>query len=172
MELSLKTAEDFDETMRAYIPTVYRIAFERLGNAADAEDVTQEVFIRYFKADKTFESEEHRRYFLIRIAVNCANSFAKTAWYRHRAYSEELEIPIFDDNASVSAEKIEERNAVLSAVIKLPEKYRTVVHLFYFEELSISDIAKIIGKSENTVKSQLSRAREKLKKLLNREDFE
>ncbi len=171
MELSLKTAENFDETMRAYIPTVYRIAFERLGNSADAEDVTQEVFIRYFKADKTFESEEHRRYFLIRIAVNCANSFAKTAWYRHRTYAEELEVPVFDDN-TLSADKIEERSAVLSAVMKLPEKYRTVVHLFYFEELSIASIAKILEKSENTVKSQLSRAREKLKKLLNREDFE
>ena len=56
--------------------------------------------------------------------------------------------------------------------MKLPEKYRTVVHLFYFEELSIASIAKITEKSENTVKSQLSRAREKLKKLLNREDFE
>lgn len=174
MGLSLKTSESFDEVMRLYIPMVYAIALERLGNAADAEDVTQEVFIRYFKADKTFESEEHRRFFLIRVAVNCSNSFAKSSWHRHRALCDPDNIIglLGENTANDTAQENERKRAVLEAVMKLPEKYRTAVHLFYFEDLSIAQIAEITGEKENTVKSHLSRAREKLKKLLNDEEFE
>lgn len=175
MDLSLRTDESFDEVMRLYIPTVYRIAFERLGNSVDADDVTQEVFVRYFKADKTFESEEHRKFFLIRVAVNCTNSFAKSSWFKHRAHTDALEnIPDFSagDTTAENAEKKAERRAVVEAVLKLPEKYRIAVHLFYFEDLSIEQISEILGEKENTIKSRLSRAREKLKKLLDIEDFE
>lgn len=175
MELSLITAESFDEVMRLYAPSVYRIAFERLGNLADAEDVTQEVFVRYFKANKTFESEEHRRFFLIRVAVNCANSFAKSSWSKHRVHTDELEnFPELSsgDTTARNAEEVLRKRAIIEAVLKLPEKYRTAVHLFYFEDLSISQIAEITGQKESTVKSQLSRARDKLKKLLDRNDFE
>ncbi len=172
MELSLKTSESFDEAMRLYIPMVYAIVLERLGNAADAEDVTQEVFIRYYKADKTFESEEHRRFFLIRVAVNCSNSFAKSSWHRHRSLCDPDDIiGLLGDNADETAEENERKRAVLEAVMKLPEKYRTAVHLFYYEDLSIAEIAEITGEKENTVKSHLSRAREKLKRLLKDEEF-
>lgn len=175
MELSLKTDENFDDVMRFYIPTVYRIAFERLGNPVDADDVTQEVFVRYFRADKTFESEEHRKYFIIRIAVNCANSYAKSSWFRHRAHTDALEnfTELSDGNITEeNAEKKAERRSVAEAVFKLPEKYRIAVHLFYFEDMSIAQIAEATGERENTIRSRLSRARDKLKKLLDREDFE
>ncbi len=175
MGSSLKTTESFDEIMRLYIPMVYAIALERLGNAADAEDVTQEVFIRYYNADKTFESEEHRRFFLIRVAVNCSNSFAKSSWHRHRALCDPDDILglLGEKTANdETAEENERKRAVIEAVMKLPEKYRTAVHLFYFEDLSIAQIAEITGEKESTVKSHLSRAREKLKKLLNIEEFE
>ncbi len=169
MELSLKTAESFDDAMRKYIPMVYAIALERLKNAADAEDITQEVFIRYFKADKTFESEEHRRFFLIRVAVNCSNSFAKSSWHRHRTLCDPDDILGLSENHETDNER---KRAVLEAVMKLPDKYRTAVHLFYFEDLSIAEIAEVTGEKESTVKSHLSRAREKLKKLLKDEEFE
>lgn len=172
MELSLKTAESFDDAMRKYIPMVYAIALERLKNAADAEDITQEVFIRYFKADKTFESEEHRRFFLIRAAVNCSNSFAKSSWHRHRTLCDPDDIPGFSGENHEAAEESERKRAVLEAVMKLPDKYRTAVHLFYFEDLSIAEIAEVTCEKESTVKSHLSRAREKLKKLLKDEEFE
>ena len=175
MDLSLTTAESFDDVMRLYIPTVYRIAFERLGNPVDADDVTQEVFVRYFNADKTFESEEHRKFFIIRIAVNCANSFAKSSWYKHTAHSDALEnFPELSagDTTVENAEKKAERREVIEAVLKLPAKYRIAVHLFYFEDLSIAQIAYVTGEKESTAKSRLSRARDKLKKLLDIDDFE
>lgn len=170
MNLSLVTAESFDEVMKLYTPTVYRIALTRLRNPTDAEDITQDVFVRYFKADLTFETEEHRKAWLIRCAVNCANTAASTAERRHRDDSSDLE-----DLASVIAdphtperavEQDEQRGEILKAVMSLKPKYRTVIYLFYYEELSTAQIAEVTKTREATVRSQLSRARELLKKLL------
>lgn len=170
MELSLVTAESFDAVMRLYSPTVYRIAFTRLRNAADAEDVSQDVFVRYFKADLTFDSEEHRKAWLIRCAVNCANTAASTAERRHRDDSADWEqlceqLPS-DSSVEEAAERSDRRGSVLKAVMELKPKYRTVVYLFYFEELSTAQIAEITKTRESTVRSQLSRARDILKNKL------
>ncbi len=169
--LSLVTRESFDEVMRLYTPTVYGIAFTRLRNAADAEDVAQDVFLRYFKADITYESEEHRKAWLIRCTLNRTNSFASSSQFRHRlenkSYDElaENEIPSAN-TVETLAERSERKTAVLNAVMALPPKYRTVIHLFCFEDMSTADIAKVLGIREPTVRSQLTRARERLKTLL------
>lgn len=167
--LSLTTRESFDEVMRMYTPTVYGIAYTRLRSPVDAEDVAQDVFVRYFKADLTYESEEHRKAWLIRCAVNCTNSFARSAQYRHRRDSASLddaaELPSADDTAE-QAERSERKSAVMNAVTALPPKYRTVVHLYYFEDMSVAEIAEAIGARQSTVKTQLSRARDRLKTLL------
>lgn len=166
MEFSLKTSESFDEVMRHYTPMIYRIAFTRLANAADAEDVSQNVFVRYFKANITFESEEHRKAWLLRCAVNCANSFASSAWNRHKADLEDPELLSYEGSVEDSAERRETRENVMNAVMRLQPKYRTVIYLFYFEDLSTAQIAEITKTREPTVRSQLSRAREQLKKFL------
>ncbi len=171
MGLSLKTADSFDEVMRLYTPTVYRIAFTRLKNAADSEDVSQEVFLRYFKANITFQSEEHRKAWLIRCAVNCANSAAGSAYARHKDNSDDWEqladSEMLSDNVTEeNFERGERRKTVLDAVMSLPPKYRTVIYLFYFEDLQTDEIAKATGLRGATVRSQLSRARELLKKIL------
>ncbi len=170
--LSLSAAECFEQVMEFYMPMVYRIAFTRLANRGDAEDVTQEVFLRYFRAGITYQSEEHRKAWLIRCAVNCANSAAGSAWNRHRAAGDVLD-NLSEQNGEAgysdceeSFEKTERRTAVLNAVMRLPDKYRTVIHLFYFEDMSITQISGATGLGESTVKSQLSRARKLLKPLL------
>ena len=177
MDFSLKTSESFNEVMRHYLPMVYRIAFTRLGNAAEAEDAAQDVFVRYFKADKTFESEEHRRAFLIRCAVNRANSYAKSSHSQHIAHTDALEnLPDdalkTDDTTADFALKAELHREVLSAVMRLAPDYRTAIYLFYFEDMSISQIAEATRSRENTVKSRLSRAREKLKAELSDLNFD
>ena len=166
MEFSLKTSESFEEVMRHYTPMIYRIAFTRLNNAADAEDVSQNVFLRYFRADITFESEEHRKAWLLRCAVNCANSFASSAWNRHKSDAEDMEQLPYEGSVESAAEQNETREGVLAAVMRLKPKYRTVIFLFYFEDLSTAQIAEITDTRESTVRSQLSRARETLKKYL------
>ncbi len=172
--MSLKTSESFEEVMRFYMPMVYRIAFSRLGSSHEAEDITQEVFMKYFRADISYNDEEHRKAWLIRCAINCTKTLVTSAWYRHRASDEVLDnmeeqgdIPGSDGDI----DKIEQKNAVMSAVMSLPEKYRTVIHLFYFEDMSVAQISKATGIREATVKSQLSRARDMLKPMLKEVDF-
>ena len=172
--MSLKTSESFEEVMKFYMPMVYRIAFSRLGSTHEAEDITQEVFLKYFRADISYNDEEHRKAWLIRCAINCTKTLVTSAWYRHRASDEGLDnmeeqgdIPGSDGDI----DKIEQKNAVMSAVMKLPEKYRTVIHLFYFKDMSVAQISKATGIREATVKSQLSRARDMLKPMLKEVDF-
>lgn len=172
--MSLKTGESFEQVMEFYMPMVYRIAFSRLGSAHDAEDITQDVFLKYFRADLTYNDEEHRKAWLIRCAINCTKNLVTSAWFRHRASDEGLEnlteredIPGSDGDI----DKIEQKNAVMGAVMQLPEKYRTVIHLFYFEDMSVAQISKATGIREATVKSQLSRARDMLKPMLKEVDF-
>ena len=172
LTLSLCAAENFEEVMEFYMPMVYRIAFARLADRSDAEDVTQDVFLRYFRTGLTYESEEHRKAWLIRCAVNCAKNVAGSAWNRHRSRGELTENLDDPDNEPMAScceeqfEKTERRLAVMNAVMKLPEKYRTVIHLFYFEDMSVAQISSAVGAGESTVKSQLSRARKGLKPLL------
>lgn len=151
---------------------VYRIAFSRLGSAHDAEDITQDVFLKYYRADLTYNDEEHRKAWLIRCAINCTKTLVTSAWFRHRASDEGLENMAEDALSSDSnLDAIERRNSVLQAVMQLPEKYRTVIHLFYYEDMSVAQISAATGIRETTVKSQLSRARDMLKPLLKEVDL-
>ncbi|MBE6902653.1 MAG: sigma-70 family RNA polymerase sigma factor [Ruminococcaceae bacterium] len=170
--MSLKAGESFEQVMEFYMPMVYRIAFSRLGSAHDAEDITQDVFLKYYRADLTYNDEEHRKAWLIRCAINCTKTLVTSAWFRHRASDEGLENMAEDALSSDSnLDAIERRNSVLQAVMQLPEKYRTVIHLFYYEDMSVAQISAATGIRETTVKSQLSRARDMLKPLLKEVDL-
>ena len=146
-----------EEIVNRYSAMIYRLAYARLGNKYDAEDITQEVLLKYIRADKTYKDEEHRKAWLLKVTVNAIKSFVTSAYNRHR---EEIEKA---DNITY---EMDEPTGVSDAVAKLPDKYRTVIHLFYFEELSVKQIAKIIGATEGTVKSQLTRGRDKLRKIM------
>lgn len=162
-ELSLTTRESFEAVMRKYSDMVYRLALSRTGSPTDADDILQEVFLRYIKADKTYNDEEHRKAWLIKITINCTKSFLTSAWNRHRDFAEA------DENSGAYDKRltdIETKSEVYGAVLKLPAKYRTVIHLFYYEDMSVAQIAKATGSGESAVKSQLSRARNMLKELL------
>ena len=168
-ELSLCTRESFDAVMRHYSDMVYRLALSRTGNPADADDILQEVFLRYIKADKTYNDEEHRKAWLLKITINCTKSFLTSAWNRHRDFAEA------DENTGGCDKRlsdIETKSEVYGALLKLPQKYRTVIHLFYYEDLSVAQIAKATGAGESAVKSQLSRGRAMLRELLEGVEFD
>ncbi len=171
--MSLCAAESFEQVMGFYMPMVYRIAFARLADRNDAEDAVQDVFLRYIKANITYNDEEHRKAWLIRCAVNCTKNIVLSAWKRHSVSGEDILENMSSDDLSEEddLEKFERRSAVMSAVMSLPVKYRTVIHLFYYEDMTVSQISKATGIKETTVKSQLSRAREMLKSLLKEVDF-
>ena len=140
---------------RAYRDTVFRLAVARLGSGPAAEDALQEVFVRYVKSAPVFLDEEHRKAWLIRTTVNYCRSLKRSA-------VEKRTVPLTGDVAV----KMKERSEVYYAVLKLPAESRTVIHLFYYEEYPVKEIAELLGVNEATVKSRLRRARQKLKTLL------
>lgn len=159
--------EEFQQDLPAktllemYSGMVYRIAYARTQNCTDAEDITQNVFLKYISANKKFRSEEHRKAWLLRVAVNCANDFVTSAHYRHKAELDEL-----PDRGEEPSYELEEKSEVYYAVQSLPEKYRIPIHLFYYEDMSTAQIAKALGEKESTVRSHLTRARGMLKEIL------
>ena len=142
---------------------VFRVAYARAQNIDDAQDITQDVFLKYIKANKKFNDEEHLKAWLLKVAVNTGNTFVKSAWARHRAELNE---------AADETSFMDEKSEVYYAVKDLPEKYRVIIHLFYYEEMSIKDICKILKLGENAVKTRLHRARGLLKEKLKEADYE
>ena len=166
-ELSLSARNDFEQVLELYNKMVYRLAYARTGNVQDAEDVLQEVFLRYIKADKTFNDEEHRKAWLLRVTVNCSKTLVTSSWNRRRSDEETDDSSFVTDDKQL--EQWDTKSAVLEAVQALPEKYRVVVHLFYYEELSVEEIGKITGAGLSAVKTRLHRARNMLKNILKEE---
>ncbi|MDR2533075.1 MAG: sigma-70 family RNA polymerase sigma factor [Oscillospiraceae bacterium] len=170
MELSLCTKDSFEEVLRAYSDMVYRLAFSRVKNSFDANDVTQEVFLKYIRAEKNYNDEEHRKAWLIKTTVNTSKTLVLSSWNRRRS-SVEFTDEALSGNAMLAVDdknlkNIETKSVVLSAVMDLPKKYRTVIHLFYYEDMSLTDISETTGQTLNTIKSQLHRARNLLKEKL------
>jgi len=147
------------ELARAYAPAIFRLAYARTGSRADAEDIMQEVFVRLLRAGPDFADRAHARAWLLRVAANCANDWFRAPWRRREGpLTDSLPAPEHEDGG------------VVEAVLALPAKYRTAVHLYYYEELSVAEIAKITGKSESAVKSRLFRARAMLREALKEDD--
>ena len=141
--------------------SLYRAAFAVCRNPQDAEDVVQETLLAYFRSDKQFESDEHIRAWLIRVAVNKARNATICFWRRNRRSLEEtLDALTYEDAAD---------RDLLDAVLRLPERYRIVIHLFYYEDYSIREIAALLDLGEGSVKSRLSRGRQQLRKTLTEE---
>lgn len=147
------------ELARAYAPAIYRLAYARTGSRADAEDIMQEVFVRLLRTRPDFADRAHARAWLLRVAANCANDWFRAPWRRREGpLTDSLPAPEHEDGG------------VVEAVLALPAKYRAAVHLYYYEELSVAEIAKITGKSESAVKSRLFRARAMLREALKEDD--
>lgn len=130
-----------------YAGMLYRLAYARTGSRADAEDVMQEVFVRLLRARPEFRDEEHAKAWLLRVGARCAADVLRAPWRRREG-------PL-DDGLPAP-----------EPVLALPAQYRMAVHLYYYEELSVAEIAAVLGKSEGAVKSRLFRARALLRRYL------
>lgn len=145
-----------------YADMVYRLALSQMKNTTDADDLFQEVFVRLVRHVQDLESWEHVKAWLIRVTINCARKHYEQYWNRNVDYMEEPERVADTDGLCEPPEE----HPVRAAVQKLPPKYRLVIHLHYYEELSVAEIAKLTDQKESTVKSQMHRAREMLRKIL------
>lgn len=141
-----------------YHQNLFAVAFNVCKNREDAEEVVQDAFIQYHLKRLDFQSEEHIRAWLIRVTINKAKNAARTFWRRHRTSLEETMAALtFDD---------QESERLFEAVMALPQKYRIVVHLFYYEDYSVHEMAELLSLSESNVKTRLSRARAMLRDTL------
>lgn len=150
--------EYLEKMINKYSNMVYRLAFLRTKTKENSEDVYQEVFLRLSRKLPTFKSEEHEKAWLIRVTINCSKNLLNSKFLKNT-----LEL-----NEEIAFET-KERHDIYYAVQDLPLKDRTVIHLYYYENYKISEISKILKVKENTIKSRLLRAREKLKLIIQEE---
>ena len=160
-ENQLRLEDSPEQVIRSYSDMVYRLAFARTGTRHDADDVYEEVFLRYLKKKPKFQSEEHRRAWLIRVTINCSNTFLTSAWQR-RVQELPEDLPF----------RQQEDYQLYDQLQQLSAKYRSVIHLFYYEEMSVEEIGAILHRKPSTVRTQLTRAREQLRQILKEEDYD
>lgn len=141
--------------IRRYGDTVYRVAYNFVKAHEDSEDIVQETFLKLYRSDKRFDSEEHIKAWLIRVAANLAKNHIKSP-----AQSRRTEL---DENIPMPEAEDRELHAALQ---DLPEKYGIVIYLHYFEGYGTREIASMLKLTESNVKARLKRGREKLKAFL------
>lgn len=151
--------------MDTYQNMVYRIALTHTGNRSDADDAFQQTFLVYFSKSRTFHEEEHRKAWLIRTAINCSRKITASSWKKKTA-------PFVDGPDHTFHFALEEEDMVYTAINSLPIKYRTVIHLHYFEELSAEEIAGALKMKSGTVRMQLLRGRDLLREKLKGDYFD
>ena len=151
-------SEKAEAVFRRYADMIYRIALHRLKTPEDAEDILQDVCLKLMTSDPPDEEERLKRW-LIRVTLNKCSNLKRSFWRRNRES--------IDSYTHLIAEPAE---TIPEEIYELPENYRIIIYLYYFEEYNIREIAEILGKNENTVKSSLQRARKKLKRILTEEE--
>ncbi len=151
---------DVQRVIALYSPLIYRLAFARTGNHQDAEDVCQDVFLTLAKKNPDFEAEENRRAWLIRVTVNRSLSLWRTPWKK--------KVTLGDESARHRAQNVQD-DALADALAALNQDDRVLIHLFYFEGFKTDEIAAMLGRKHATVRTQLSRARKRLKSMLTEE---
>lgn len=157
--LQIQTEEEYTEIVEQYSDMIFRIAYQNLFQISDAQDVVQDVFLKLVKHIKSreycFQDHEHLKAWLIRVTINQCLDAKKSFFRKHTVPVEQLDVSY----------EPEERE-VLEELAQLPEEYRMILYLYYYEEYTIREIAQILGKKQNTVNSKLTRGRKRLKKLM------
>ena len=149
----------YKKAVEGYANVVFRVAYSYCKNQSDAEDIMQNTFLKLLQGNYEFCDEEHLKKWLIRVAINEAKNVRASFWKRKV-------VPISScEEKGVSFDTLEQ-SMLFEAVRELTEKYRVVIHLYYYEGYAIKEIADILGIKETTVQTQLMRAREKLKERL------
>ncbi len=147
-----------EQIVRTYADMIYRIAYRYVKNSIDADDVFSEVFLAYFKKERTFECEEHRKAWLIRVTINCAKDLLVQNARLQQFHEETVPDQTTPD--------IDTYTDLYNAIEQLRPEYREIIKLYYLDDLSVKEVAQVLNKNENTVKTQLSRAREILRAFL------
>lgn len=150
--------EYFNYIYRTYSSSILKISYTYLKSSTLAEDILQEVLLKMMKKNIKFSNKDNEKYWIMKVTANLCKDTLKSAWFRKNT---EL-----TDNLSYLPKEQEE---VLTEVLKLPEKYRIVIHLYYYEDYSIKEISKILNKKQSTIGTWLARGKFQLKNYLKEE---
>ena len=148
---------DHEEKIEKYIATVFRCAYSFVKNRHDAEDIMQEVFVKYLTKKPFFADENHEKAWFIRVTINMSKNYLRSFWFRNR---EEFSDDLVGDNDNESSAEL------WSAIYELPEKYRVTIVMYYIENYSIKEISQILKKKQSTVGTWLERGKKKLKQIM------
>lgn len=153
-----RAQDDMEEAIRRYANLVYRLAFSQARKREDADDIFQEVFLRLVRKNPPFASEEHRKAWLIRVTLNCS----RKQW---RSQQRKQALPLEESLLAEEPEAVD----LHEELMQIPVKYRAVIHLFYYEEMPVSEISAALQRKPSTVRAQLTRARAMLRDILKEE---
>lgn len=160
----MRSEQEATRAIERYSDTVRRLCMIHLKNYADTEDIFQTVFLKYVLSSVSFENDEHEKAWFIRVTINACKDLLKSFFHSRTVSLEEL----MERPAEVSPEHGE----VLEAVLSLPQKYRDVIYLHYFEDYTAPEIGRILGKNVNTVYTLLTRSRQILREKLGGDGYE
>ena len=155
--------KEYERFVTKYLDCIYRVALNCCKNSMDAEDIVQNAFMKLYESKEHFEEDERVKYWLIRVVINESNSLWRSAWKRRITPLEQMsQEPIFT---------APEKSNLYYAMKELPTKCRQILHLYYYEDYSVKEIAAIMKLSETAVQTRLFRARQKLKTILKEVDL-
>jgi RNA polymerase sigma-70 factor (ECF subfamily) len=156
----------FAESVKNHRTMVFRIAFSYAKDTHDAEDITQDVFLKLYKTDTEFAADENVKAWLIRVTVNQAKSLLKTVWKSRRvSFSGSEDLP------TVANRLPDDCLELYQYVDRLKPKYRNIIYLYYYEQYSVKEVAVLLKIRETTVTTQLNRARNQLREILLAEGY-
>ena len=158
----MRSEQDVNRAIERYADMVQRLCLIHLKNQADAEDIFQTVFLKYALSSVVFQSEEHEKAWLIRVTINACRDLLKSFFHSRT-------VPL-DELAEQAADMPEDHREVLEAVLAIPQKYREVIYLHFYEGYTAPEIGRILGKNANTVYTLLARAKEELRGKLGGDD--
>lgn len=161
---AMRSEQETNRAIDRHADTVRRICMLHLKSYSDTEDIFQTVFLKYILSPVIFENEEHEKAWIIRVTVNACKDFKKN-FFRSRT------VPL-EDVKELITEMPDDHTDVLEAVLALPQKYKDIVYLYFYEQYSAVDISRLLGKNVNTVYALLARAKTMLKERLGGEGFE
>ena len=160
----MRSEEEVERAVELHSDTVRRLCMIHLKNYADTEDIFQTVFLKYALSSVLFESEEHERAWFIRVTINACKDLLKSFFHSRTVSLDEL----MEQPAALPPDHRE----VIEAVLALPQKYRDFVYLHYFEDYTVPQISRILGKKVNTIYTLLTRSRRMLREKLGGDDYE
>lgn len=169
MAIANRGNEKVEKLYQAYSDTVYRIGILYMGNEQEAYDVVQDVFLKLLCHPRQFKDEEHEKAWILRVAINQCKDQLKSHWRKKRIswneYQEGNKI-LPEDAAGGTEGHLEEKELIMEAVMQLPDIYKEVVLLHYYEGYQAEEIARVLHRNPSTIRSRLQKARELLKKSL------